>query len=182
MTSHEALTSLRLKNGFLVFNQWWMCWHRLSPFRFSLTFAVFKKNCCEIFSTFYFFSSEKNCFAQVLKQVIWDQKSSLSFFLSRARTNLIIFEPEPSSSFPVLAKVKAKPELFKPDKLLIVLFLVPSPRSHGQVVRAVTCKARGPGFDSSSDQMFFFSPRVSGGSNKKDPGTKILCDLAYPCR
>ena len=27
-------------------------------------------------------------------------------------------------------------------------------------VRAVACDARGPGFDSSSDQMFFFSPWV----------------------
>ena len=35
-----------------------------------------------------------------------------------------------------------------------------SPRSHGLVVRAVACDARGPGFDSSSDQMFFFSPWV----------------------
>ena len=31
------------------------------------------------------------------------------------------------------------------------------PMSHGLVVRAVACEARGPGFDSSSDQMVFFS-------------------------
>ena len=35
--------------------------------------------------------------------------------------------------------------------------------AHTVVVRAVACGARGPGFDSSSDQMFFFSPQVSGG-------------------
>ena len=29
------------------------------------------------------------------------------------------------------------------------------PRRHGLVVRAVICEARGPGLDSSSDQMFF---------------------------
>ena len=29
------------------------------------------------------------------------------------------------------------------------------PRSHGLVVRAVACEARGPGFDSSSDQKVF---------------------------
>ena len=34
------------------------------------------------------------------------------------------------------------------------------PRSHGHVVRAVAYEARGPGFNSSSDQMLFFSPRV----------------------
>ena len=34
------------------------------------------------------------------------------------------------------------------------------PRSNGLVVRAVACEARGPGFDSSLDQVFFFSPRV----------------------
>ena len=33
-------------------------------------------------------------------------------------------------------------------------------RSHGLVVRSVACEARGTGFDSSSDQMFFFSPRI----------------------
>ena len=38
--------------------------------------------------------------------------------------------------------------------------LLSGPRSHGLVVRAVACEARGPGFNSSSDQMFFFSPRV----------------------
>ena len=32
-----------------------------------------------------------------------------------------------------------------------------SPRSHGLVVRAVAREARGPGFDPSSDQMFFHS-------------------------
>ena len=40
-----------------------------------------------------------------------------------------------------------------------------SPRSHGLVVRAVSCEVRGPGFDSSSGQMFFFTPRVLGGRN-----------------
>ena len=30
-----------------------------------------------------------------------------------------------------------------------------SPRSNGLVVRAVACEARGPGFDSSSDQKVF---------------------------
>ena len=34
------------------------------------------------------------------------------------------------------------------------------PWSHGPVVRAATCEARGPAFDSSSGQMFFFSPPV----------------------
>ena len=33
-------------------------------------------------------------------------------------------------------------------------------RRHGHVVRVVTYEARGPGFNSSSDQMLFFSPRV----------------------
>ena len=46
-----------------------------------------------------------------------------------------------------------------------------SPRSHGLGFRAVACEARGPGFDSSSDQMFFFSPQVLGGRNKMDPDT-----------
>ena len=32
-----------------------------------------------------------------------------------------------------------------------------SPRSHGLVFRAVAREARGPGFDPSSDQMFFHS-------------------------
>ena len=44
-----------------------------------------------------------------------------------------------------------------------------TPRSHGLVVRAVACEARGPGFVSSSDRMYFFSPRVKGGRNKMDP-------------
>ena len=35
----------------------------------------------------------------------------------------------------------------------------------------VACEARRPGFNSSSDQMFFFSPRVKGGRNKMDPDT-----------
>ena len=35
-----------------------------------------------------------------------------------------------------------------------------SPRSHGVVVRAVAFEASGPGYDSSSGQMFIFSPRV----------------------
>ena len=42
-------------------------------------------------------------------------------------------------------------------------------RSDGLVVRAVACEARGPGFDSSSDQKGFFSPRVYGGRYKMDP-------------
>ena len=37
------------------------------------------------------------------------------------------------------------------------------------MVRAVACEARGPGFNSSSNQMVFFSPRVLGGRNKMDP-------------
>ena len=45
------------------------------------------------------------------------------------------------------------------------------PRRNGVVVRAVACEARGPGFDSSYDQMVFFSPRVQGGRNKMDPDT-----------
>ena len=50
------------------------------------------------------------------------------------------------------------------------------PRSHGLVVRATTCEARGPVFDSSSDQMFFFSPPVYGGRNKMDPDrSKTFC-------
>ena len=32
-----------------------------------------------------------------------------------------------------------------------------SQRSHGLVVRAAACEARGPGLNSTSDQMFFFS-------------------------
>ena len=39
---------------------------------------------------------------------------------------------------------------------------VSSPKSHGLVVRAVACEceARGPGFESSSDQIFFFSSGI----------------------
>ena len=37
---------------------------------------------------------------------------------------------------------------------------VSCPRSHGLMIRAVACEARGPRFDSSSVQMFFFPPRV----------------------
>ena len=33
-------------------------------------------------------------------------------------------------------------------------------RSHGLVVREVACEAREPGFDSSSDHTFFFSPQA----------------------
>ena len=48
------------------------------------------------------------------------------------------------------------------------------------VVRAVACEcvARGPGFDSSSDQMVFFSPRVLGGRNKMDPNA-INCMILH---
>ena len=42
-------------------------------------------------------------------------------------------------------------------------------RSHGLVDRAVAFEVKGPGFNSSSDQMFFFSLRVQGGRNKMDP-------------
>ena len=55
---------------------------------------------------------------------------------------------------------RVKPNLFL--GLNQVLFTVLSnifvptiPRSHGLVVRAVACEARGPGFNSSSDQMVF---------------------------
>ena len=34
------------------------------------------------------------------------------------------------------------------------------PRSHGLVIRVVACDARGPGFDSSSDQMIFLSSGI----------------------
>ena len=37
------------------------------------------------------------------------------------------------------------------------------------MVRADACEARGPGFDSSSDKIFFFSPRVSAIRNILDP-------------
>ena len=40
------------------------------------------------------------------------------------------------------------------------------PRSNGLVVRAVVCEARGPGFDSSSDQVVF---PLLGGRNLIDP-------------
>ena len=39
------------------------------------------------------------------------------------------------------------------------------------MVRVVTCYARGPGFDPTSDQMFFFTPRVLGGREEMDPDT-----------
>ena len=51
-------------------------------------------------------------------------------------------------------------------------------RSRGLVVRAVACEARGPGFYSSSDQMFFFSPQVNIGRNKMDKTQQIACSCA----
>ena len=38
--------------------------------------------------------------------------------------------------------------------------MVWSSRSSGFVVTAVVCEARGPGFNSKADQMFFLSPGV----------------------
>ena len=55
------------------------------------------------------------------------------------------------------------------------------PRSNGLVVRAVACEARGPGFDSSSDQMVFSLlgyKEVGKNGSRHDK----LHDLAYPCR
>ena len=48
------------------------------------------------------------------------------------------------------------------------------------MVRVVACEARGPGFDSSSDHMGFFSPRykvvgINGSRHDK------LQDFVYPC-
>ena len=47
----------------------------------------------------------------------------------------------------------------KISTISLYICLLFGPRSHGLVVRAVTCdhEVRGPGFNSSSDQMFFFS-------------------------
>ena len=59
--------------------------------------------------------------------------------------------------WPVILEIRSYSSISTP--------LPTSPRSHGLVVRAVACEARGPGFDSSSVQMFFFSPRVWGGRN-----------------
>ena len=42
----------------------------------------------------------------------------------------------------------------------LCIILIESPRSYGLVVRAVACEARGPGFNSSSDQMVFFSSGI----------------------
>jgi hypothetical protein len=39
-------------------------------------------------------------------------------------------------------------------------------RSHGLVVRAATCEARGPGFNASSDEMFFFSSGIRRNEQK----------------
>ena len=52
------------------------------------------------------------------------------------------------------------------------------PRSHSLVVRVVACEARGPGFDSISDQMVFSLLGYEGGRNKIDPdmiNCMILC-------
>ena len=40
------------------------------------------------------------------------------------------------------------------------------PRRHGLVVRVVACESRGPGFDSSSDQMVFLFSGIGGRKNK----------------
>ena len=60
-------------------------------------------------------------------------------------------------------------------------FCVICPRSRGLVVRAVACEARGPGFDSSSDQMVFSLlgyKEVGKNGSRHDK----LHAVAYPCR
>ena len=50
----------------------------------------------------------------------------------------------------------------KISTISLYICLLFGPRSHGLVIRAVACEheARGPGFDSSSDQMYFFSSGI----------------------
>ena len=56
-----------------------------------------------------------------------------------------------------------------------------SPRSHGLVVRVVACEVRGPGFDSSSDQIIFSLLGFKEVGIKGSRDDKLR-DLAYPCR
>ena len=56
-----------------------------------------------------------------------------------------------------------------------------SPRSYALVVRAVACEARGPVFDSCSDQMVFSLLGCEEVGIKWIQKQKLL-DLAYPCR
>ena len=56
-----------------------------------------------------------------------------------------------------------------------------SPRSNGLVVRAVDCEARGPGFNSGSDQMVFSLlgyKEVGRNGSRHDK----LHNLVHPCR
>ena len=57
-------------------------------------------------------------------------------------------------------------ELSNADLRIVGLSL----RSNGLVVSVFACEAIGPGFDSSSDQMFFISSGT-GGRNLMDPDT-----------
>ena len=52
-----------------------------------------------------------------------------------------------------------------------MVFYQTGARRHGLVVRVVPCEARGPGFDSSLDQMVFLHSSVIGGREKMDPHT-----------
>ena len=56
------------------------------------------------------------------------------------------------------------------------------PRRHGLAFRAVACEARGPGFDSSSDQMVFLLNLGIGSWKNNESRHDKLDDLRDPCR